>query len=154
MTIPYPVGTYVKVREQDIWGFVVEEYGNTVIIEDDASEWEAPDNRLEYRTDEVEAARSKNRQHTPGPWELRQSSRDYWFIDHEQGDESYTLTKLEDWTSEADARLIAAAPDLLACLCEMLGAAEMDCMDDKSNVWRNLMSNAQVAIEKATGEKL
>lgn len=56
MTIPYTVGTYVKVREQDIWGFVVEEYGNTVIIEDDASEWEAPDNRLEYRTDEVEAA--------------------------------------------------------------------------------------------------
>ena len=56
MTIPYPVGTYVKVREQEIWGHVVEEYGNVVIIEDDASEWESPDNRLEYRTDEVEAA--------------------------------------------------------------------------------------------------
>lgn len=56
MTIPYPVGTYVKVREQDIWGLVVEEYGNTVIIEDDASEWESPDNRLEYRADEVEVA--------------------------------------------------------------------------------------------------
>jgi hypothetical protein len=56
MTVPYPVGTYVKVREQDIWGYVVEEYDNVVIIEDDASEWEAPDNRLEYRTDEVEVA--------------------------------------------------------------------------------------------------
>lgn len=56
MSVLYPVGTYVKVREQEIWGLVVEEYGNTVIIEDDASEWESPDNRLEYRTDEVEAA--------------------------------------------------------------------------------------------------
>jgi hypothetical protein len=60
----------------------------------------------------------------------------------------------DEWSPEivaANARLISAAPELLACLCEMLGAAEMDCMDDKSNVWRNLMSNAQVAIEKATG---
>lgn len=60
----------------------------------------------------------------------------------------------DEWSPEivtANARLISAAPELLACLCEMLGAAEMDCMDDKSNVWRNLMSNAQVAIAKATG---
>ena len=57
-----------------------------------------------------------NIKHTPGPWELRQSSRGYWFIDHEHGGESYTLTKLEDLTSEADARLIAAAPDLHAAL--------------------------------------
>ena len=56
MSIPYPVGTYVKVREQDIWGYVVEEWNNRVVIEDDASECESPDNRLEYRTDEVEVA--------------------------------------------------------------------------------------------------
>lgn len=53
-------------------------------------------------------------QHTPAPWELRQSANGYWFIDHEQGDEGYTLTKLE--CGERDARLIAAAPDLLAAL--------------------------------------
>lgn len=88
---------------------------------------------------------------TSASWELRQSTNGYWFIDYEQGGEGYTLTKLE--CGEQDARLIAAAPELLACLCEMLGAAEMDCMDDKSNVWRNLMSNAQVAIAKATGEQ-
>lgn len=53
-------------------------------------------------------------QHTPAPWELRQSTNGYWFIDHEQGGEGYTLTKLE--CGERDARLIAAAPDLLAAL--------------------------------------
>lgn len=53
-------------------------------------------------------------QHTPAPWELRQSTNGYWFIDHEQGGEGYTLTKLE--CEERDARLIAAAPDLLAAL--------------------------------------
>jgi len=56
MTISYPVGTYVKVREQDIWGYVVEEWNNRVVIEDAHSEYEAPENRLEYRTEEVEAA--------------------------------------------------------------------------------------------------
>lgn len=53
-------------------------------------------------------------QHTPAPWELRQSTNGYWFIDHEQGGEGYTLTKLE--CGERDARLIAGAPDLLAAL--------------------------------------
>ena len=51
-------------------------------------------------------------QHTPAPWELRQSTSGYWFIDYEQGGEGYTLTKLE--CGERDARLIAAAPELLA----------------------------------------
>lgn len=49
------------------------------------------------------------------------------------------------------ANLLAAAPDLLKCLCEMLGAAEIDCMDDKSNVWRSLMLNAQAAVDFAEG---
>ena len=53
-----------------------------------------------------------NTQHIPAPWELRQSTSGYWFIDYEQGGEGYTLTKLE--CGERDARLIAAAPELLA----------------------------------------
>ena len=61
-------------------------------------------------------------QHTPGPWELRRSVREYWFIDHEQGGEGYTLTKLD--CNEADAHLIAAAPDLLAALQDFLSATE------------------------------
>jgi hypothetical protein len=81
--------------------------------------------------------------HTPGPWELRQSGRDYWFIDHEQGGESYTLTKLENWTNEADARLIAAAPDLLAAL------QKIDANAAESVEW--IRRVAREAISKATG---
>ena len=49
--------------------------------------------------------------HTPGPWEAREhSDGSHWFVDYQQGGEGYTLV---DGLSEADARLIAAAPDLL-----------------------------------------
>jgi hypothetical protein len=62
-------------------------------------------------------------EHTKGPWEARWSERgQYWFIDHEQGGEGYTLTKLN--CEEADARLISAAPDLLAALHDLLAATE------------------------------
>jgi hypothetical protein len=50
-----------------------------------------------------------------------------------------------------DTALYAAAPDLLAVLCEMLGAAETDLLDDKSNVWRSAMIDARAAIAKAEG---
>lgn len=48
------VGTKVKVIDQDITGVVVENgWGNKVIITDDHSEYEAPDNRLEFRDHEL-----------------------------------------------------------------------------------------------------
>jgi hypothetical protein len=50
-----------------------------------------------------------------------------------------------------DTALYAAAPDLLVVLCEMLGAAETDLLDDKSNVWRSAMNDARAAIAKANG---
>jgi type VI protein secretion system component VasF len=83
--------------------------------------------------------------HTPAPWELRQSANGYWFIDHEQGDEGYTLTKLE--CGERDARLIAAAPELLAALQNV--AACFDANDPDSMA--NAMADARAAIAKATG---
>lgn len=48
------IGDYVKVKNQDITGIIVEHYGNKVVIEDDSSEYEAPDNRLEYFLSELE----------------------------------------------------------------------------------------------------
>ena len=84
---------------------------------------------------------------TPAPWTLKQHATNHQTLT------GATAGLIADIHKDEDARLLAAAPELLACLCEMLGAAEMDCMDDKSNVWRNLMSNAQVAIAKATGEQ-
>ena len=47
------MGDKVKVIDQDIWGIVVEIYHSTLVIEDDCSEFEAPDNRLEFRFSEV-----------------------------------------------------------------------------------------------------
>ena len=66
---------------------------------------------------------------------------------------------------DANARLIAAAPEtaaerdrlkatnaeLLAVLAPILGAAEIDCLDDSSNVWRSLMLEARAALAKAKG---
>ena len=49
------------------------------------------------------------------------------------------------------AALMAAAPDLLAALCYVLGAAEADALDDRSNEWRSHMIDARAAIARATG---
>ena len=54
-------------------------------------------------------------------------------------------------TLEREAHLVAAAPDLLAVVCEMLGAAETDLLDETSNVWRSAMISARAAISKAEG---
>lgn len=86
-----------------------------------------------------------NAQDTPAPWELRQSTNGYWFIDYEQGGEGYTLTKLE--CGERDARLIAAAPDLLAALEACLH--RLDAHDEQS---APECLAARAAIIKATGE--
>ena len=83
-------------------------------------------------------------QHTSGPWELRQSSRDYWFIDYEQGGEGYTLTKLD--CGEKDARLISAAPDLLAAIEGLLNALP-------SATTHPAIKAARAAIAKATGDE-
>ena len=46
-------GDIVKVIDQDITGEIVEVYGNKVVIIDIDSEYEYPDNRLEYRKSEL-----------------------------------------------------------------------------------------------------
>jgi hypothetical protein len=48
------IGDFVRVLGQDITGQVVEDYGNKVVILDECSEYDYPDNRLEYFKSEVE----------------------------------------------------------------------------------------------------
>jgi hypothetical protein len=48
------IGDRVKVKDQDIWGVVVEYSGSRLVIEDMDSEYETPDNRLEYHASELE----------------------------------------------------------------------------------------------------
>ena len=55
-----------------------------------------------------------NTQHTPGPW-----TRDHGIVRDECG----TQIALVAWDIEANARLIASAPDLLAALKDLVAAA-------------------------------
>ena len=90
--------------------------------------------------------------HTPGPWEAVKSIHGYWFIEHEQGEEKYTLTPLQ--CKMPDARLIATAPELLSALklClytfkEMLSDGKLHYMGTKY-----VLEEAINAINKAEGK--
>lgn len=48
------IGDRVKVIDQDITGVIVELHGNKATLEDEDSEHESPDNRLEYHLSELE----------------------------------------------------------------------------------------------------
>ena len=99
-------------------------------------------------------------QHTPGPW----------FHAHRKGNDAMFRTEVFseqhggiatcDWTPkhcgngvtatyrEANARLIAAAPDLLEALCAMVSAQHAGPITDEMLVaWRQ----GKAAIAKATG---
>ena len=87
--------------------------------------------------------------YTPGPWELRHSTRHgYFFIDYPQPEGSATLTKLD--CGEADARLISATPDLLAALQDIVDAYQKH-FDAMPVAWQTYDNIARQAIEKATG---
>lgn len=81
-----------------------------------------------------------NQQHTPAPWQVSPpcelSPR---YSVYHNGPLVY-VDRIED------ARLIAAAPDLLACLLDVLDAdGDLDAMD---------FNRYRAAVAKATGEQL
>ena len=94
--------------------------------------------------------------HTPGPWTTYNPSTAqlYYSLRITSETDGHDVAALipngknaERW--EANARLIAAAPDLLAALDEMLGDAET-----MNAPYRNdaICERARAAIAKATGE--
>ena len=93
--------------------------------------------------------------HTPGPWTARHTpSRcsgvaDLWCIDWSKDQEEVA----EIVHGEADARLIAAAPDLLEALEELRSAAiDLDQEDGESvKLCENAIYKARHAIAKARG---
>jgi hypothetical protein len=93
-------------------------------------------------------------EHTPGPWAYEQRAEmgdAQWVVydpDSDNGDILAVVDADPEQSAEANARLIAAAPDLLAVVATMLGAAEADALDDKSNVWRSAMLDARAALAK------
>ena len=98
-------------------------------------------------------------QHTPGPWyvgtEFNDQGRHIYAaqkVRHEDGDEWHPLIactdddeRLVDW--QANARLIAAAPDLLEALQRMLDAPS----HGTHEAMRRANEAARAAIAKATG---
>lgn len=89
-------------------------------------------------------------QHTPGPWKAESFAGQFnvWPISRKKPDGSavtYHCTK-------ADAHLIAAAPELLAALVEVMGRVPPD-LERADAAMNRAMTAARAAIAKATGEQ-
>lgn len=90
--------------------------------------------------------------HTPGPWYEKGTTV---FMDI--GDRAYEIAMCADWSEEtsANARLIAAAPDLLAALEAVLIRAEQEYQELTDGAHGKFADfpesiSARAAIEKAT----
>jgi hypothetical protein len=86
-----------------------------------------------------------NTEHTPGPWTVSKPSGNY--IDTPAG---HSVAALTYSATLADAHLIAAAPDLLAALQEVL--CDLDTLREP---YRNeaICERVRAAIDKATGKE-
>ncbi len=95
--------------------------------------------------------------HTPGPWVY--SDEYYPHIQTESGEalaKTDCSTTRKEWVDDpkvclANAHLIAAAPDLLASLCDVLSVARIKWgnLDPDAN---KVFADAEAAIAKAKGE--
>lgn len=95
-------------------------------------------------------------QHTPGPWEVCPSNNEIINTDHGRLPfairAGYTLIGAL-YENEADALLIAAAPELLEALKAMLlHTAELNPMQGYDKHDCQAVKQAAAAIAKATGE--
>jgi hypothetical protein len=95
-----------------------------------------------------------NTKHAPGPWMARQMLSGSWDIAAEDGDGS-TIARTKD---EANARLIAAAPDLLGACQSLIDlwaewAHNSRCLEEplKRSIEMRVTETAN-AILKANGE--
>ena len=85
--------------------------------------------------------------HTPGPWRW---SKKRWYL---KSQTHYVLSVKETLPSEANARLIAAAPDMLDALEGLVDRATCycgDCIDMPVNHGETIL-RAKAAIAKAKG---
>lgn len=88
--------------------------------------------------------------HTPGPWKVGRhlgSRTEVRLIHHDAGDHGQGVPIIEGAVSEANARLIAAAPDMFAAL-ESIAEG---CAFPADDVQRAIRRRALAAIDKAEG---
>lgn len=81
---------------------------------------------------------------TPGPWFV---VHEVILVDHGNGEFPSIASCVGEPNAEANARLIAAAPDLLVALQIFVHAVESGCVD---NDLLSACKNADAAIAKAT----
>lgn len=91
-------------------------------------------------------------EHTPGPWTQGKQGKNKELVYIGGAKEPAVGTGMHctwiDCNTEANARLIAAAPDLLNALQLYIAhAPEPECA-----IWRDVQNRARAAIAKATGE--
>lgn len=87
--------------------------------------------------------------HTPAPWHVtRYNDLQYSISNHEDGYEEQYINDTED---DANARLIAAAPELLAALENIDDYFQCTGEIDPESVLYGIMQDAHAAMAKAKG---
>ena len=97
-----------------------------------------------------------NTSHTPGPWFIEQrhyDGRTHCWITASDGHgwAGNRYMSVSGCIDKHDARLIAAAPELLEALCKLVEIEDGTGMSVIG--WTEAMETARVAIAKATGEQ-
>lgn len=93
-----------------------------------------------------------NTKHTPGPWVVSLSPNLVGAID--DGGERETVAETVGPNKEANAHLIAAAPDLLeACKMMLLWLETPKTAELNSASWRECLPKGRAAIAKALGSQ-
>jgi hypothetical protein len=82
-------------------------------------------------------------QHTPGPWTIAAGVSPRVYLINDSRGHAVGEIVHADTRNPADARLIAAAPELLACL--------MDVLDADGDLYAMDFDRYRAAIAKATG---
>ena len=84
-----------------------------------------------------------NAQHTPGPWfSCSGNAKNFYRIEARRGNDDMAIAELKGPDREANARLIAAAPELLAVCQALTGPNWPDIVA--------LIMQAHAAVAKAT----
>lgn len=92
---------------------------------------------------------SKSEQHTAGPWHIETVAGEPCVVDAR----NYVLVCLPRYVKADDAKLIAAAPDLLAALIAAVRRESKSINQElRTPAMRLWLEQARAAIQKATGE--
>lgn len=110
--------------------------------------------KLSHSNPQLDNVLGQHTQHTPGPWKAICDKNDFhWYAVRDLRHSYVYVAKIEHQSedSEADARLIAAAPELLAAL--EVACSYLDFVDGKNEstqkqiaFWNSLIANARGTI--------